>query len=994
MRLFRSRKSSSTEMEHQAGGSIYSVEGRASSLEHGPAVMDGGPMRVTNRGSTSTLNGTAEVKNSGASDPPEWDAFPLPPPRGKGALIRWDFSVVSLLPWTLRIPLRLHDCKNPKNGKLYCKWDAVLYDKLNRHELWARHGQSMHWLTLEFENPGLEKGYESLHNRYPEATFGRVLLAEPLNALIYLGLIHFTIVSILVREPSPPPRSSSSTASLRASHESYFQAFQSCFAWFTTTLALLWMYLGPELIAWYTWPMDEASTFCILLLVTACLYRLRFILMVAVSVYQIVLFVALRASFPTVAERHGEFFDLPTDPVIMVVSALFMAILTYSLEVLGRKDFVQSLMVTIESQRSDRLLRNVLPKRIIDTLKERQQQDLSAVSVCNTARSTAAGQLLAQTNCGQSNYLHVPNGVQQQGGYAISSQNSAAFTMQIAAASSQAQLLTGKSTKRSGVPHSRSFAGIAATAAAAAAAAAVGGNASTSGLYNSALAEFYSDASILFADVVGFTSISSRVPPEQVLLLLNELFFMFDNIAEKHGLEKIKTIGDAYMAAAGLPTPHPLHAHAVARMGLDMVADVGVFCDDMGNPLALRVGCHSGSCVAGVIGRKKFIYDVWGDCVNTASRMESHGEPMKVHCSEATAQRIQGDFELVDRGDMFIKGKGLMRTFFIEREMESTKDRSVLPNKKTLEEWRDRLCTGANGSLCLLATPAAVDPCSESPRRESLRSLPAKEALGSMPADLEAGLGSGRCCDAGNSSTERIYALAGQRAAEGAAPITARVGTAVAMEATVKVMATITARAMVSAATKRVMGTAATRKGYKAGGNGNSFYKKSWSGNKFGGFTKPALPINQFYYTDPQANGKNIRLKLDFGNVVRNPEASGNNPMKLVLTQPAEGDTPAKVNEFSVGWKGAGQILALNFRDPEAMSGVEALSAAEGSAEGGSHARIGQNKGHLMIEVTSPEGEPIRCRVPPAQGVAIQALLRYSLPKMVPRTTPIEPSAP
>ncbi|KAF4692107.1 hypothetical protein FOZ62_014869 [Perkinsus olseni] len=130
--------------------------------------------------------------------------------------------------------------------------------------------------------------------------------------------------------------------------------------------------------------------------------------------------------------------------------------------------------------------------------------------------------------------------------------------------------------------------------------------------------------------------------------------------------------------------------------------------------------------------------------------MESHGEPMKVHCSEATAQRIQGDFELVDRGDMFIKGKGLMRTFFIEREMESTKDRSVLPNKKTLEEWRDRLCTGANGSLCLLATPAAVDPCpSESPRRESLQSLPGKEALGSMPADLEAGLGSGRCCDAG-----------------------------------------------------------------------------------------------------------------------------------------------------------------------------------------------------------------------------------------------------
>ncbi|EER20542.1 hypothetical protein Pmar_PMAR010288 [Perkinsus marinus ATCC 50983] len=159
MRLFRSKKTSSTVMDQQGGGgSIYSVEGRASSLEHRRAVGDTAMMRVTNRGSTSTLNGTGEVKNSGLSDPPEWDAFPLPPPRGKGALIRWDVSAVSLLPWTLRIPLKLHDCKNPKNGQLYCKWDAVLYDKLNRHELWARHGQSMHWFTLEFENPGLEKG--------------------------------------------------------------------------------------------------------------------------------------------------------------------------------------------------------------------------------------------------------------------------------------------------------------------------------------------------------------------------------------------------------------------------------------------------------------------------------------------------------------------------------------------------------------------------------------------------------------------------------------------------------------------------------------------------------------------------------------------------------------------------------------------------------------------------------------------------------------------
>ncbi|KAF4672010.1 hypothetical protein FOL47_001021 [Perkinsus chesapeaki] len=161
------------------------------------------------------------------------------------------------------------------------------------------------------------------------------------------------------------------------------------------------------------------------------------------------------------------------------------------------------------------------------------------------------------------------------------------------------------------------------------------------------------------------------------------------------------------------------------------------------------------------------------------------------------------------------------------------------------------------------------------------------------------------------------------------------------------------------------------------GNGGGSFYKKSWSGNKFGAASKPALPVNQFYYTDYQADGKNVRLKLDFGNVIRNPEESGNNPMKLVLTRPAAGETPAKVNEFLIGWKGAGQILALDFRDAEAKSAVEPLTGTERASEdGSSHARIGQNKGHLMVEVTSPEGEPIRCRVPPAQGIAIQALLK------------------
>ncbi|EER20544.1 hypothetical protein Pmar_PMAR010290 [Perkinsus marinus ATCC 50983] len=160
--------------------------------------------------------------------------------------------------------------------------------------------------------------------------------------------------------------------------------------------------------------------------------------------------------------------------------------------------------------------------------------------------------------------------------------------------------------------------------------------------------------------------------------------------------------------------------------------------------------------------------------------------------------------------------------------------------------------------------------------------------------------------------------------------------------------------------------------GFRAGGggNGNTFYKKSWSGNKFGGYTKPALPINQFYYTDNQAGGKNIRLKLDFGNVVRNPEASGNIPMKLVLTQPAVGETPAKVNEFAMGWKGAGQILALNFRNPEATSSVETLCAAEGSAQEATHARIGQNKGHLMSSACARGGNSSTVKIFLAQDGA------------------------
>jgi adenylate cyclase len=131
----------------------------------------------------------------------------------------------------------------------------------------------------------------------------------------------------------------------------------------------------------------------------------------------------------------------------------------------------------------------------------------------------------------------------------------------------------------------------------------------------------------LFADIVGFTAMSAKTSPEQLVTMLNELFSMFDTLAEQHGLEKIKTIGDAYMVVAGVPHPRDDHAAAIARMALDMIAGVRDHAARAKIDLAIRVGIHTGAVVAGVIGQKKFIYDLWGDTVNTASRMESHGVP-------------------------------------------------------------------------------------------------------------------------------------------------------------------------------------------------------------------------------------------------------------------------------------------------------------------------------------------------------------------------------
>ena len=179
------------------------------------------------------------------------------------------------------------------------------------------------------------------------------------------------------------------------------------------------------------------------------------------------------------------------------------------------------------------------------------------------------------------------------------------------------------------------------------------------------IADQFESASILFADVVDFTPWSERLPPAEVVGYLDHLFSHFDDLAEKHGLEKIKTIGDCYMAAAGVPTPRPDHAHALALMALDMLEAIRTADAIAHLGLELRVGINSGPVVAGVIGRKRFLYDLWGDAVNTASRMESHGTPGRIQITRSTFELLADEFECEPRGPIAVKGKGEIEAWYL-----------------------------------------------------------------------------------------------------------------------------------------------------------------------------------------------------------------------------------------------------------------------------------------------------------------------------------------
>jgi adenylate cyclase len=179
------------------------------------------------------------------------------------------------------------------------------------------------------------------------------------------------------------------------------------------------------------------------------------------------------------------------------------------------------------------------------------------------------------------------------------------------------------------------------------------------------IADGFATATVLFADIVDFTPLAQGLAPADVVALLDQVFARWDGLAARHGVEKIKTIGDAYMVAGGLPSPREDHAEAIADMALEMGAEVERCAAERGLPLRVRIGIDIGPVVAGVIGRAKFIYDLWGDTVNTASRMESHGVPGAIQVTERAFEELRDRYDLRQRGTIEVKGKGPMTTYLL-----------------------------------------------------------------------------------------------------------------------------------------------------------------------------------------------------------------------------------------------------------------------------------------------------------------------------------------
>ncbi len=195
------------------------------------------------------------------------------------------------------------------------------------------------------------------------------------------------------------------------------------------------------------------------------------------------------------------------------------------------------------------------------------------------------------------------------------------------------------------------------------------------------IADGFAEVTVLFADIVGFTVLSAQISPEELLTFLNEIFSAFDSLTEKYCLEKIKTIGDAYMVVGGLPNPSTNHAECIAEMALDMQQELAKFNAKHQSGINIRIGINTGSAIAGVIGTKKFIYDLWGDAVNTAARMESHGISGAIQVTKSTYDILQHKYLFTDRGIIHIKGKGDMHTYLLTGRLDQGNSNKITPPK-------------------------------------------------------------------------------------------------------------------------------------------------------------------------------------------------------------------------------------------------------------------------------------------------------------------------
>ena len=181
------------------------------------------------------------------------------------------------------------------------------------------------------------------------------------------------------------------------------------------------------------------------------------------------------------------------------------------------------------------------------------------------------------------------------------------------------------------------------------------------------IADNHQQATVLFSDIVGFTKLSATTSPEALVELLNAYFSAYDALAERHGVEKIKTIGDAYMAAAGIPLPRPDHVRATIELARDMLTETERLNAELGHTLQLRIGVNTGPVTAGVIGQRKFIYDLWGDTVNVASRMESSGVVGRIQVTQAVYEALRDDCDFEPRGEITVKGKGELPVYLLAR---------------------------------------------------------------------------------------------------------------------------------------------------------------------------------------------------------------------------------------------------------------------------------------------------------------------------------------